>query len=238
MMRRLLTVSFLAMLFLPAMVLAQTSMQGEVTDASTGATVPGAAVSAQQYSMSSTQNKLNVGIKAGVNLATLRGKLVKNVGFRPALTFGGFLTYYFNESFAIQPEADFTMAGAKGGFSLYHYAADGFNRSDFKYKSIKTAYLQLPILFKYAFSNSGGFQPSIFAGPSLNYNLAHSYTPDGNSLFPQPQVSGVGSSIVAGLSARVGSFLIDARYDYGLTKAFNVMDATNVGIAFTVGYIF
>ncbi|HKI46761.1 MAG TPA: porin family protein [Balneolales bacterium] len=237
MMRRLLSVSFFVMLLLPAMVLAQTSMQGKVTDASTGVTAPGATGYAQQLSTGSSAN-FYTGIKAGVNLATYSGKLVQGAKFRPTLEVGGFLTYYLTSSFAIQPEANFVMAGAKGDFSLYHYTKNNQSFKMYTYKSVKTVYVQLPILFKYAFSGSSGFRPAIFAGPAIDVNLGHNYKPVGTSLYPEPTVTGEGSSIIAGISAKAGKLMLDARFDYGLTRAFNVMDATNMGIAVTIGYIF
>lgn len=252
MMRRLLSVSFFVLLFLPAMVLAQSSIQSKVTDANTGVTTPGATGYAQQFSTSPGAN-FYTGIKVGVNFATYSGKLVEGAQLRPALTLGGFLTYNLTSSFAIQPELNLVMAGAKGHavdyksngktftyheFSLYHYTKNGLTYKVYSYKSVKTMYVQLPILFKYTFSGSSGIRPAVFAGPAIDINLGHSYKPVGTSLYQSPAVTGEGSSIIAGISAKAGNIMLDARFDYGLTRAFNVMDATNMGIAVTIGYIF
>jgi hypothetical protein len=226
------------MLLLPAMVLAQTSMQGKVTDASTGVTAPGATGYARQLGRTSSSARLQAGVKAGLNLATYTGKLLQGAKFRPTLTLGGFVTYYFTKNFAIQPEANFMFAGSNGTLSLYHYVTTGYSKTQYTYKSIKTAYVQIPLLFKYAFSNSGGIRPAVFAGPAIDINLGSQFDPVGTSLYSTPQVIGEGSSIVAGLSAKAGKILLDARFNYGLNHAFNVMDATNTEVAITIGYIF
>ena len=83
MMRRLLSVSFLAMLLFPAMVLAQASIKGKVTDASTGDALPGANVYIP---------KLNNGAATGVD-GTYTISSVPAGSYKVTVTYVGYTTY-------------------------------------------------------------------------------------------------------------------------------------------------
>jgi len=106
------------------------------------------------------------GLLVGVNSATVKvdnseGDDISSVwGF----SFGGFATFQTSPNIIIQPELIYTGKGAKSEF--YDYDDD----YDYEYKEteeLKFAYLEVPVLFKYAIQ-TGNMYITPFIGPSLS----------------------------------------------------------------------
>jgi hypothetical protein len=97
------------------------------------------------------------GIKIGLSMSSFGGddRDIEKEGMpetRYGLGAGGFLTFGLGPNLALQPEVLYVMKGAKFGQD-----DDGF--------TIKFAYLDVPVLFKYRFPTTGSTRPSLYAGP-------------------------------------------------------------------------
>ncbi|WP_276497336.1 porin family protein [Pontibacter litorisediminis] len=78
-----------------------------------------------------------MGVKAGLNYATLRGENAKNYDYRPGYTVGLTARYGFNELMGIQTEALFTSKGYKRTFS---------NNDTETEDRLRLNYLDIPVL--------------------------------------------------------------------------------------------
>ena len=108
--------------------------------------------------------QMQLGVKAGLNLANLSGDDISDTDARTGFAGGLFFMYQFNDMFAIQPEAYYTMKGAtdKGTIEGFTYEAE-----------MKLDYIEIPLLLKFLIPiKDSGVRPSIFAGPSIGFNMS------------------------------------------------------------------
>jgi hypothetical protein len=126
----------------------------------------------------STQAQMQLGVKAGLNLANLSGDDISDTDARTGFAGGLFFMYQFNDMFAIQPEAYYSMKGAtdKGSFEGYSYEAE-----------LKLDYLEIPLLLKFLIPiKDSNVRPTVFAGPSFGFNMsAKSKVEAGGQTFEQ-----------------------------------------------------
>jgi len=106
------------------------------------------------------------GLLGGVNSATAKVDNSEGVDISSVwgFSFGGFATFQTSPNIIIQPELIYTGKGAKSEF--YDYDDD----YDYEYKEteeLKFAYLEVPVLFKYAIQ-TGNMYITPFIGPSLS----------------------------------------------------------------------
>lgn len=122
---------------------------------------------------------LSVGMKAGLNLATLYGNdvdVLSNVDILPdafsesidkkmktGTSFGVFVTYDINDIFTIQPEFLFTMKGMKTEAQYEGFLGETINVKE----TIILNYLEFPILVKVSILTGGSVKPNILFGPAL-----------------------------------------------------------------------
>ena len=133
---------------------------------------------------------------------------------RTGFALGGFVKMNLPESrVSIQPEIYFVQKGAE---------TDG--------GEIKIEYLEIPILFKMALTDSDIVRPNLFAGPYAGINL--NQDSGGGLLGPSGRspenidfggVAGIGLDFEAGNSI----FTIDVRYGFGLAPAFETGNEKN-----------
>lgn len=108
--------------------------------------------------------QMQLGVKAGLNLANLSGDDISDTDARTGIAGGVFFMYQFNEMFAVQPELTYSMKGAKekGIIENISYEAE-----------INLDYFEIPLLLKFLIPIKGsGVKPAIFAGPALAINLS------------------------------------------------------------------
>jgi hypothetical protein len=175
------------------------------------------------------------GIRGGLNLATFHGDDVSFDGVEPknrtGFCGGAFVAIPLGQSFLIQPEVLYSQKGAK-----YEEAGETF--------ALKFDYVEVPLLFK-ARLGSGGAKPSLFAGPAVAFKIRSRLEADGEEEEEAEELKSTDFGIVAGvgldLAAGSGSFVIDARYTWGLTRLDDSSDEADVksGVwSFSVGYAF
>lgn len=170
---------------------------------------------------------LQIGFKAGINIATLKATAQgESDASDPLLGFHGglFLTAPLGRSFAIQPELAYSVLGGK----------DEMSGTELK---LPLSYLNLPVLLKYYVPNS---QLSIYAGPQLGILLsakakAEGVSEDIKEAFKETDFAGV-----FGMDYTFNKFNIAARYQLGFS---NILEGTtgdeklkNNAFTFTLGY--
>lgn len=164
----------------------------------------------------SAQAQMQLGLKAGLNLANLSGDDISDTDARTGFAGGLFFTYQFNEMFAIQPEAYYTMKGAtnSGTFEGITYESE-----------LKLDYVEIPLLLKFLIPiKDSGVRPTIFAGPSIGFNMsAKSKVEAGGQTFEQ-DIEDVASTDIGlvfgggiGFPVGNGELGVDIRYILGLS---------------------
>jgi len=188
-------------------------------------------------SSSKAQSKLSGGMRIGLSVSNLAGSDVSGSGPSTTPAGGVFLNYQPVTSFSIQPEVNVVSDGGN-----YELMLNGF-----PYHSVRVTYVQVPVLLKFTSDKalfSSEFKPSVFAGPAFNAMIFHSVqgevldnVPGGYSVNQKAQSTAF--SIVAGIGGTINNlYLVNIRYNYGLTNTFTHGDAKASGIALSVGFMF
>ena len=160
--------------------------------------------------------------KVGFNLATITD--VEDAGMKFGVVTGADLTYQLQEKFAITVGAFYSMQGARDKH-------DGLTRT------WKFDYINVPVLANYyvipGLAIKAGIQPG--------FNLSHKYKTESNGNSHESDLEKFKSldiSIPIGASYEFSDFIIDARYNFGLTNLRDITDysSKNSVIQFTVGY--
>ena len=132
------------------------------------------------------------------------------------LAAGAELGYQLNESFAVTAGAIYSMQGAK-------------------YEGIKLNidYINIPILANYYITKG----LAVKAGIQPAFKVKSKAKADDESV-DLDMFKSFDLSIPVGLSYEVSDFVIDARYNWGMTKLVDGFDSKNTVFQFTVGYKF
>ena len=145
----------------------------------------------------------------GINVANITDG---NGDAKVGLAAGAELGYQLNESFAVTAGAIYSMQGAKN---------DGYK--------LNLDYINIPILANYYITKGLAVKAGI--QPAFNVKAEGEYG----------DIEGFKSfdlSIPVGLSYEISDFVIDARYNWGMTKLLDGFDHKNTVFQFTVGYKF
>jgi hypothetical protein len=103
---------------------------------------------------------LSIGVKGGLNLATLGGPNAGAFDTRTTYTIAGFATYRLSNLLALQPEVLYTH---KGGDAE---AVEGTG-------GVRLSYVEVPVLARVLLPVPGSrrIQPHLFAGPAVGFRL-------------------------------------------------------------------
>ena len=149
----------------------------------------------------------------GINVANITDG---NGDAKVGLAAGAELGYQLNESFAVTAGAIYSMQGAK---------SEGVK--------MNLDYINIPILANYYITKGlavkAGIQPAFKVKSEAKADVV-SVDMDGFKSFD--------FSIPVGLSYEVSDFVIDARYNWGISKVLEGFDSKNTVFQFTVGYKF
>lgn len=165
-------------------------------------------------------------------------------------------------SFSLQPKAGISIAdmtdiqgttsriGFVGGLEGEYQASDIFSLSlgvnysqeGFKMKNsdnkIKLDYINVPILANVYLTKG----LAVKVGVQPGFNVDNSVTVDGNTTSSSKKdydgIKSVALSIPVGLSYEISNVVLDARYNWGVTKAFDGLDSKNSVFQVTIGYKF
>ncbi len=181
------------------------------------------------------------GLKAGLNIANLRGDDMEDWDSKMGFSAGGFITYSINDMFAIQPEVLFTMKGAKYEKELYGETLK---------QTISLNYLEIPVLAKLSMPTQGSVKPNLFVGPSLAILLSAKveweYGVESDELDMKDDTKSIDLGLVFGggvdfdLGPDKGKLSAEARYTLGLATVDDgeEVDMKNSVISLMVGYSF
>lgn len=180
---------------------------------------------------SGTGNVLDVGITAGVNIATLGGSDVDDADNLTGFMAGLSLVYPVSEIFAIQPELLYSTRGAKGSLG------DGLTGE------LKLAYIDIPVLARIPLGTNPAARPVLFAGPAISFNVGcdiegtdGSFTVKADCDDVEFDVKSVEFSLIGGAGLDFNNFGIFARYQHGLTSIDDSSDPAKVyNRLFTIG---
>jgi len=152
--------------------------------------------------------------KIGLNIANLSGDNADGDA-RCGLAVGAELEYQISDMFSIAGAALYSMQGTKGDNS-----------------TMKVDYINIPVVVNaYLFQN---FAVKLGCQLGINVNSefkVSNYTADVDA-------KSIDFSIPIGVSYEYQNFVLDARYNWGLTDVFENVDAKNSVFQITLGYKF
>ena len=169
--------------------------------------------------------------KVGINISTITGDIIYDKKSKVGLVAGVEAEYGLAENFGLAFGALYSMEGFKGKAGAYGGTGEGLYLVDANYN---LDYINIPILAQFypvkGLAIKAGIQPA--------FNVRHKLSADGNS----SNLEGAKSfnfSIPVGLSYEYASFVLDARYNIGVTKLFKEAEqGRNSTVSITIGYKF
>lgn len=153
----------------------------------------------------------------GMTIANITdGDLDAKIG----LAAGAELEYQVSDKFSITGGAVYSMQGAKGD-------------NDAK---VNLEYINIPILANYYVAKGLAIKAGI--QPGFNVKAEQEYTLANVNVEADLDANTVDFSIPVGISYEISDFVIDARYQWGLTKIADGADSKNSVFMISVGYKF
>lgn len=157
--------------------------------------------------------------KVGLNIATITDG--EGVDPRFGLAAGAEFAYQATDMFAISFGALYSMQGCKG--------EEG--NTDV---TLKLDYINIPILANVYVAK--GFAVKLGIQPGFKVNSSMGAKASGVKVDADFEAKSVDFSIPIGLSYEFNNFVIDGRYNWGLTKIIDESDSKNSVFQITVGY--
>lgn len=173
------------------------------------------------------QNKIgeiSIAPTLGLNFAKLTGDGISNVKSTTQLVIGANLEYGVSKDFGVTGGLFYSMQGAK------------FKGSN---ATTNLDYLNIPILANYYVAKGLALKAGL--QPGFLLSAKHKYKGDGNSSSNdiKDSCNGIDFAIPVGASYEISNFVIDARYNIGLSSVNDDGDAAkNSVVQITVGYKF
>lgn len=164
--------------------------------------------------------------KAGFNLAKITD--LDDASMKVGLVAGADLIYQVNEPLAVSVGLLYSMQGAKDKYKVMNQSVD------VKYN---TEYINIPIVAHFyvirGLAIKAGIQPGL--------NVKHKYKSNVDGVSTEADIDKYKSfdfSIPLGVSYEISNFVIDARYNLGVTKLWDVTGSSskNSVFQFTLGY--
>jgi hypothetical protein len=174
------------------------------------------------FAVQANAGKMYGGIKGGVNFADLKGDdAPDNTSMRTGFMGGVFAGTNVNEDFGFRVEVLWAQKGAK---------ADSANVE----VTYKADYVDIPLLFVFNVSSSESMVFSLFAGPSLNFNISAKTEVDGTDYdIDNIESFEFGGAIGAGIAKKMAggkAVGLDARYSLGATSIIGDVAGESVSV--------
>ena len=168
---------------------------------------------------------LTGGVKIGASMASLKVENEEGVYFKTktGVVAGVFIGIPVTDMFSIQPEVLYAQKGAK---------LEGGGETG----KVKLDYLEIPILGVISLG-SGGSSPYIVIGPSFGVKMNAKLEVGGQEETDfDDEVKKGDVGLVLGAGAKLSRFLVEARYNLGLTNVAEAGDEVkNRAFSFLVG---
>lgn len=170
--------------------------------------------------------------KVGLNLSTITGDK-EDKKTKAGVVAGVEAEYALTEKFAVQGGLLYSMEGAK--WSATESGVKGTY-------NMNVDYLQIPILAQYYLVSGLAVKAGIQPGFNVRHKQSFDLSSGSESYKDKENLEGVKSfsfSVPVGLSYEYKCFVLDARYNIGVTKVFKDADyGRNSTFAITLGYKF
>ena len=161
---------------------------------------------------------------AGVNLATMTKTTDSKM--RVGLAVGAELAVGAAENFEVSAGVLYSMQGVKGKDNLLGVNID---------ETIKLDYINIPILANLYITRG----LAIKAGVQPGFNVKKKIKAEAGGQSDEATIDGVKGfalSVPVGLSYEIGGVVLDARYNWGLTKVWKDEDSKHSYFTITLGY--
>lgn len=181
------------------------------------------------------QTPIRYGLVAGLNFASMDGDIGDELDeSRMGFMAGGAVEFGVSPAFSIRPELVYTQKGAK-----VSEGGDEFR--------IKSSYVEVPVLAKYAIPVQGTVRPHLILGPAVAFNTGCKVEveiggSEGSTDCEDEglEFKGVDFGLVFGAGVDISAFSLGIRYDLGLTDApdDDTISGKNKVLSIVAGYTF
>lgn len=188
---------------------------------------------------------LSVAPKAGINLAYMTE--AEDGKMKPGLVAGVDLTYQVSDAFAISGGLFYSQQGVKNKENGVE-PVDGVNVNVVYDRKLNNDYFNVPILANYYVAPGFAIKAGVQVGALLSakgkgtatYSVAGQSQSIKEDIDLKEAYNSIDFSIPVGVSYEVSNVIIDARYNFGLTKSMKDIESgtKNSVIMLTVGYKF
>ena len=170
---------------------------------------------------------IDLGVKAGVSLASYKWTDSSASESLTRPVFGVFFAFNLNKTFAIQPEVYYLTHGGTGSYD--------FEGTTYKWDDTYN-YIHVPVLAKVRLMPNGKLTPIIFAGPAVGFLLSarSKYYVDGvleDDMDIKEDLKSTNFSVVfgGGVEYKLDKLMLvlDIRYDLGLANIDSWNDPTD-----------
>lgn len=183
--------------------------------------------------------EVKFGAKAGVNLAKFSGDDLEDVESLVSFNVGAFAEISIAEKFIFQPELLYSRQGAS--------SREEFDGDDFE-NNVKTSYLNVPLMIKFAASDRFMLELGPQVGFLLSAKSEAKGVMDGSSISVEEDIKDSFKSIDFGLNFGasfdiVENVFIAGRYNLGLSNIVDGEDSDDIDVknsvfSFSLGYRF
>jgi hypothetical protein len=158
-------------------------------------------------SIAAAQSKAVFGIKAGANIATLKGADINDDDPKSLTGVSGglFVSSAINDNVGWRADLLFSQKGAK------------FEEAGQTAKA-KLTYIDVPFVLTVGPSSSGNTRVNAFTGPQISFNTAAKTVSQGHSEDFKDDVKSTDFGWLVGVGVDAGRFMASAQYALGLTK--------------------
>ena len=176
---------------------------------------------------------LSIQPKVGLNVANLSD--LDNTDPRLGVVVGAELEYQFTDLLSLSAGALYSMQGCKSDNGISLFGIDVNTKS-----TTKTDYLNIPLMLNVYVTK--GLAVKLGLQPGMNLSAKSKYEGSvagyGGESEGDIDVQSFDLSLPIGVSYEISNFVIDGRYNFGLTKVFENADPKHSVFQFTLGYKF
>lgn len=176
---------------------------------------------------------LSIQPKVGLNIANLSD--LDNTDPRLGVVVGAELEYQFTDLLSLSAGALYSMQGCKSDNGISLFGIDVNTKS-----TTKTDYLNIPILLNVYVTK--GLAVKLGLQPGMNLSAKSKYEGSvagyGGESEGDIDVQSFDLSLPIGVSYEISNFVIDGRYNFGLSKVFENADPKHSVFQITLGYKF
>ena len=177
---------------------------------------------------------LSIQPKVGLNIANLSD--LDNTDPRLGVVVGAELEYQFTDLLSLSAGALYSMQGCKSDNGISLFGIDVNTKS-----TTKTDYLNIPILLNVYVTKGLAVKLGLQPGMNLSAKSKYEGSVAGYGGESEGDIDGVQSfdlSLPIGVSYEISNFVIDGRYNFGLSKVFENADPKHSVFQITLGYKF